>query len=630
MQRNGSNTQSIYNAVWSCIKNKRFKDALIQLKNINDTLRNDAWYDAHARCMLETHQHNDALTSLSKMKKQTKSSLICYARCYQIIGEYDLAIEKYHQIYGWNSNTQVLFYLARCYQEMHQYDNAIIKLHEILPYDKNLALIALGRCYQEMGLYDEGIENYQQIEGYAYNKLALLGLARCYQAKGNYDEAIKIFQDIIKISNCKLDNEALLGIAHCYQEAGRYDQAIEHYQQNPDWFKRKDILLGLARCYQAKGDHEKAHASYTTVLNQFPNYQDAAYHFGHYLIEQQCDNAGYFIEAALHEFPASGKLHLLKSYYLYQQNDLDAAISTLKNLFGMKPYEADAYLELIRYYLIKGEIEIAVEYGKYCHNTFKGYHKLFSSIEKIKIEIDKINAQRISIDVTREMHPLHTNQAVDHTNLLALNPLIQQNQLANSFTITSLYVNKEQLILDVSGVGLSDYKNHILRTIGDPVQCLQKDPACLLEAIKYIALGFQPTKELVHALSTWTPKQDLEFAYLHTIMRKDLSLLSTQQQMLYVRQLQKFNLIDKIFNICTSSTNQSMLITLIENIQNKNVPLPNNQQIYEEQKQIESYLCQHSMFGRYVNPNGPHRKCANPKTLAALDLAQPEHVVKLK
>ncbi len=434
MQR--TNPLNNFRTIWNEIHHKQYKVAQEKLDAIPSELRNDVWFDANARCLLETHQVHTALSYLSKMKNSTISSLICAARCYQALGEYDLALAKYnqalikhHKSHPQMSNINLVLSLSRCYMEMHKYKMALDTLANALPKnDEERKKILLCRAYifHEMGLSRHALADYQFVFQLFRNDIqALSSLAFTHKALGDFQTAIFVYglirMQFIRKKNIDDKTPAYyaVGLGDCYQKMGHNHEAIEVYQTNPTWQNNKQILLGIAQSFEACGDDINAEYYYQCLQNTFPHYADASYYYCNYLRKTRPSQFHDSLEEALQKFPACTKLHLLKAHDLYENNDIATAFNNLVQLVNKFPYCAEAYLELIRYSFTLNDLGSANQYIYYCYATFEGHNQLFFEIEQIK--------QNIMLNSLQLAYYTHQQTNTNAATLSKLDEGIKQN-----------------------------------------------------------------------------------------------------------------------------------------------------------------------------------------------------------
>jgi tRNA nucleotidyltransferase/poly(A) polymerase len=142
--------------------------------------------------------------------------------------------------------------------------------------------------------------------------------------------------------------------------------------------------------------------------------------------------------------------------------------------------------------------------------------------------------------------------AIDcYVELISNQSFIDSNALSRDFTIGCLYCDKEGDIADPSGQGLSDLRNKVLRTVISPMASFQNDPVRLLRAIKWMVRGYQPTPDLQEAAKNWVPDK-MDMPHLYAVTRKHLASLNHDLQHHYVRLLQEYGLMQKLFKLAGS------------------------------------------------------------------------------
>lgn len=78
---------------------------------------------------------------------------------------------------------------------------------------------------------------------------------------------------------------------------------------------------------------------------------------------------------------------------------------------------------------------------------------------------------------------------------------INIDYLRRDFTINSLYMDKDYHIIDPSSMGVSDIKNHLIRTIGESEKRIIEDPLRIIRALRFsFDLDFEIDDKLYHAI----------------------------------------------------------------------------------------------------------------------------------
>lgn len=399
-------TKGIVSTALYYLNQKQHKEAMFYLELLPAEFIDDAWNEVKVRYLFETHQIQDALDFLSKIKP-TKNNLMAAARCHEVLRQYDKALEKYEFLINNYADEDFIniFGQARCQRAMRQYHIELAILNHV-----EMALTSLQvsrqicekisqavlrdkiRCYINMGDYEPAIRYLNLIlERNPHDVSSLLELAHCYRLYGKFHPALKIFSDIGDQTSDSQDKLcASLGLAETYFDMGKLDAALSIYT-SISCLNNNRMFLDLARCYQQNNPGLARHFyAIATELN--PASEDAYYYCCAYLLEQKDKEFETSIMDALEKFPLSARLYLLQVRYLFQQDSEDAeinqkneesAVEMLKILIKQYPWFGDAYLEMIRFSFEMGDYEVADFYVQYCYQYFPQHYQLLDRIIKI-------------------------------------------------------------------------------------------------------------------------------------------------------------------------------------------------------------------------------------------------------
>jgi tetratricopeptide (TPR) repeat protein len=538
-----------------------------------------------------------------------KQILISLIRCYEEMGQYEKALNLYYFLLNGNKDKHTLISIAHCYEKMGEHDGALRAFYCVPNWGSDTeVLLALACCYQEMGQYEEALKHYDFLLNIEKDKRTLISLASCYESMGQHTKAIRIFH---QIPCWEKDKEVLLNLARCYQQMAQYNHSLKTFYQIPNWEKDNEALLGLAHCYQEMGWNERTLHAYQMAIKQFPYDYTICYQWCHYLIEQSYPDAKNILEKCIKQFPDRISFYLLKATYESQQKKASVALDTLNRTVQRFPYNVDTYLALIRHHLFSRQMNAAKKCQQDCFERFKFNHQLFRQIQKllnaeaiiqywgedyamdekeIKVGLsllvpaafalvaglsgeyylvgDAVHAllnneppsppQNIDLVVTSDINELQVKgffpcSSNAHLYTTKINDflvncyvILAPHTLSRDFTITALYCNSEGYVLDPTGMGIDDFNKKTLRTIGHPLLRFQEDPIRILRAIKYIVSGYTPTPDVKDALKNWRPFLDYDCAPMRAIIRKHFA---STNKIEYIKQLQHYGLLQKIFNI---------------------------------------------------------------------------------
>ncbi|MDE6399273.1 MAG: tetratricopeptide repeat protein [Muribaculaceae bacterium] len=122
--------------------------------------------------------------------------------------------------------------------------------------------------------YKEVAEKYK---GSAAGNLAALSAGEALYNEGKYQEAAECLKKFSS-KDVVLDANAMVLTGDCYVNLKKYDEAIEYYQKavrkadgNPQIVPR--TLLKEANVYDEQKKYDKALECYTTIKNDFPEFQ---------------------------------------------------------------------------------------------------------------------------------------------------------------------------------------------------------------------------------------------------------------------------------------------------------------------------------------------------------------------
>lgn len=118
---------------------------------------------------------------------------------------------------------------------------------------------------------------------------------------------------------------------------------------------------------------------------------------------------------------------------------------------------------------------------------------------------------------------------------------IAQDFISRDFTANAIYANRDGHVYDPTGMGLSDFKQRLIRTISPPDECFNEDPVRILRAFKLMSKGFTLLPEVEKALREWTPKE--EKANQGRVYAMTCQLLNSRYGFQYLEWLRQYNLI---------------------------------------------------------------------------------------
>ncbi|MGA9701011.1 tetratricopeptide repeat protein [Pseudomonas sp.] len=151
--------------------------------------------------------------------------------------------------------------------------------------------------------------------------------------------------------------EANLNLAMLYQASGRGDKVEAQLRtallRDPDFFP---ALVSLAQWLEANGRAEEARSLITERLAQHPHAALLQHTQGLMLIRAgDVPNAMPHLRSAVRLDPASGQYAYVLAVALHDSGKVGAACEQLEDLLKRQPYNRNARLSLIQYYLENGQ-----------------------------------------------------------------------------------------------------------------------------------------------------------------------------------------------------------------------------------------------------------------------------------
>ena len=204
--------------------------------------------------------------------KINKEAILTLARCYQLVGKFEMAIASYHLIPNWYNDLQILIHIARTYEEFAKKS----------PSEKKEELLL------------KSLNTYLQIPNWDTNRNVLLSLAPCYRELGWFESALWAYQQItpgsnhwqnISIQNIINNLQQLISIqqeqtnqitqyinelfqqAYYYQMNNQYELALMLYEQTPDQYKHINCFAHQALLYEAVERYSEAAYLFQYIYN---------------------------------------------------------------------------------------------------------------------------------------------------------------------------------------------------------------------------------------------------------------------------------------------------------------------------------------------------------------------------
>ncbi len=287
--------------------------------------------------------------------------------------------------------------------ELHQqgkYREAIAEYEAFLAKYPDVADVHsnLGAAYVSVGNIEKALEHYKKALslGTAENPQAVrLNLGLAYYKAARFREASQQFETLLKESPNMLQAALLLG--DCYFRAGQYAKVIDvlqPFEKNNGDDKALIYLLGTSLIYDGQtlrgqkmvdrifrqGDSVEGHMVLGTAHLLVKDYPSAAIEFEKALkLDPKCpmangsyglclremsriDDAAVYFRKELEINPYDFNSNLYLGIYLYKtQQKYDEAKALFERALGVRPGSPDARYHLGLVYLLKGDLQRALE-----------------------------------------------------------------------------------------------------------------------------------------------------------------------------------------------------------------------------------------------------------------------------
>jgi len=226
---------------------------------------------------------------------------------YKTIGEYDKAIEYYHENLKIHETTgslvgmawarsniaNVYFFFGLDYDkaiEYYQVGIELIQQHlEKVPGDE-LAIRELAQAYMNMGIalkelddFDKALENFRMASAYYTEQGNKAGIASTqknigviYMEKGNYREALEAVQSSLEynqeIGQHKEEAEDLKNMGKIYFHMKNYPQALEYMNQSLEISRELDLKKEMFDVYRDKSNVYRDMGNFRRALENYELY----------------------------------------------------------------------------------------------------------------------------------------------------------------------------------------------------------------------------------------------------------------------------------------------------------------------------------------------------------------------
>lgn len=161
---------------------------------------------------------------------------------------------------------------------------------------------------------------------------------------------------------------------------------------------------------------------------------------------------------------------------------MDIIFDYLKEIFDKNGYRLYMIGGTSRDYLLNLEIDDYDFVTDAIPSEIKSFLPVDSTFEKFGTVKYHYNNKKIDIVTLREEGEYNDSR---HPSYIKFIKDINVDYKRRDFTINAIYIDENYNIIDPSGLGISDLKNKILRTIGDPNIRFEEDPLRILRGIRF-------------------------------------------------------------------------------------------------------------------------------------------------
>lgn len=284
---------------------------------------------------------------------------------YILSNDHDQAIEEFTKSVQVNSDTiETYVALGNLYRSKGDIDRAIrIRQNIILrpTIDKQIALQALfdlGLDYRKGGFLNRALSTFQKVgQKDPTNVKALQEIERIYEELKDWENAFLTRQKISRLA--KGDHGHIL--AHHLVEGGKVHQQRGELSEANSSFNKAisthkecvDAYLHLGDLYFANQEYKKAISTWKKVVEKVPQFTFLAYRRleGAYSRMQNLKPVENFLKECS-ELNSDAFTHLALARYLYNENDIEGALTEISSALELAP----TFWEARRF---KGEILLA-------------------------------------------------------------------------------------------------------------------------------------------------------------------------------------------------------------------------------------------------------------------------------
>jgi tetratricopeptide (TPR) repeat protein len=440
------------------------------------------------------------------------------AEIYSGINKIDPAILQYEEILKKNpEHKEARLYLSTLLIRARQYDRALKELSILMESEPKMmiAYYYAGRVNMELKEYEKAEEAFLKVIEDNPNFLpAFFDLATLYVEIDKIDLAIETYNKLIYFHPANMAaRERLIGL---YYNTGQKELAEKHMDSmgkilGPDDLERK--RLGLI--YLMYGKLNEAVAELTSILDTWPNDQEARYYLAVALEENEDpkgayknfetldSDSNYFINARIR-----------MAYILEKQERDDEAIHLLKETIPHKKEEPRLYLTLSSLYEFSGEYHSALDS---LNEGLKYNEKNTDLLYRLGVVLDKLDKNEECIkhmEMVIEIDPQHADAL---------------NYIGYTYAEMGVHLDKAQELIE-KALRHKPETGYIIDSLGWVYFKKGKYDKALVELQKAVELTPEDPAISEHLGDVYFKKKNYEMAL--EVYNKAISLKSADQERL--------------------------------------------------------------------------------------------------
>ena len=284
---------------------------------------------------------------------------------YILSNDHDQAIEEFTKSVQVNSDTvETYVALGNLYRSKGDIDRAIrIRQNIILrpAIDEQIALQALfdlGLDYRKAGFLNRALSTFQKVgQKNPSNVKALQETERIYEELKDWENAFRTRQKIARLTKGDHDHilaHHLVEMGKVHQQRGELSKATSSFNKAISTHKEcVDAYLHLGDLYFANQEYKKAISTWKEVVENVPQFTFLAYRRleGAYSRMENLKPVENFLKECS-ELNSDAFTHLALARYLYNENDIEGALTEISSALELAP----TFWEARRF---KGEILLA-------------------------------------------------------------------------------------------------------------------------------------------------------------------------------------------------------------------------------------------------------------------------------